>query len=118
MNGKFFTLENRIFQCDLDAYEFKIYAYLCMRADRKTKTCFPSATRISEDCKISESQVRRVIASLERKGLISKESRFNKTTKGKNHQTSNLYHIEPLPVCEEDTPSLSDSHSFSDREGK
>ena len=41
MNGNFFILENSIFNYDLDVYEFKIYAYLCMRADIKTKNCFP-----------------------------------------------------------------------------
>lgn len=39
MNGNFFILENSIFNYDLDVYEFKIYAYLCMRADIKTKNC-------------------------------------------------------------------------------
>lgn len=118
MNGKFFTLKNNIFDYDLDAYEFKIYAYLCMRADRETNTCFPTAARIAADCNISESQVRKVTASLERKGFISKENRFYKTTRGKNHQTSNLYHIEPLPVQSNVTPSISDTHFLSDIEGK
>lgn len=118
MKGKFFTLKNDIFDCDLDTYEFKIYAYLCMRADRETNTCFPTAARIATDCNISESQVRKVTGSLERKGFISKENRFFKTIKGKNHQTSNLYHIEPLPAQSKDTPSISDTHSLSDIEGK
>ena len=47
MNGNFFILENSIFNYDLDVYEFKIYAYLCMRADIKTKNCFPSACKIA-----------------------------------------------------------------------
>lgn len=111
MSGKFFMLENEIFECDLDVYEFKVYAYLCMRADRKTRTCFPSAARIAAECRISESQVRKVTASLENKGFISKEKRFYKTVRGKNYQASNLYHIEPLPLCHADTPSATDRHS-------
>ncbi len=106
MNGKFFMLKNEIFECDLDVYEFKVYAYLCMRADRKTGTCFPSAARIAAECRISESQVRKVTASLERKGLISKEKRFHSTVRGKAFQASNLYRIEPLPLCHADTPSV------------
>lgn len=117
MKGNFFMLENKIFQCSLDVYEFKVYAYLCMRADRKTMTCFPSAQRIAFDCKISESQVRKVTASLEKKGFISKQRRYLKTLQGKNHQLSNLYHIEPLPVCCEDTLSIPDRHPLSDIEG-
>ena len=46
MNGNFFILENSIFNYDLDVYEFKVYAYLCMRADIKTKNCFPSACKM------------------------------------------------------------------------
>ena len=71
MNGNFFILENSIFNYDLDVYEFKIYAYLCMRADIKTKNCFPSACKIADECAISESKVRRVIASLEKKVFVS-----------------------------------------------
>ena len=117
MKGNFFMLENSIFQCDLTVFEFKIYAYLCMRANREN-TCFPTASNIAEDCKISESQVRKVTASLERKGFITKKKQYRKTIKGKNRQTSNLYHIEPLPVCCEDGASLMDRHPLSDIEGK
>ena len=106
MSGKFFILKNEIFECELDVYEFKVYAYLCMRADRITGTCFPSAARIAAECRISESQVRKVTASLESKGFISKEKRFHKTVRGKNYQASNLYRIEPLPLCRTDTPSV------------
>lgn len=103
MNGNFFMLENKIFKYELDVYEFKVYAYLCMRANRKTMTCFPFASKIVAECNVSESKVRRVISSLEAKGFISKKERFLKSTRGKNHQTSNLYHIEELPVCWADT---------------
>ncbi len=36
MNGNFFTMQNDIFKCGLSAYEFIVYAYLVMKADRKT----------------------------------------------------------------------------------
>lgn len=117
MNGNFFILENKIFQYDLDVYEFKVYAYLCMRADRKTMTCFPSAPKIAAECNISESKVRKVTASLEKKGFISKRTRFLKSVKGKNHQTSNLYHIEALPVCDRVTPVLAYNDSLYSKEG-
>lgn len=39
MNGNFFTMQNDIFKCGLSAYEFIVYAYLVMKADRKTGTC-------------------------------------------------------------------------------
>lgn len=62
-------------------------AYLVMKADRKTGTCYPSAAKIAADCNISISQVRKVTASLEEKGFITKEMRYRKTANDKNHQT-------------------------------
>ncbi|MDY3304356.1 MAG: helix-turn-helix domain-containing protein [Clostridia bacterium] len=118
MSGNFFTMENAIFNCGLSPYEFMVYSYLCMKADRKTKTCYPAAAKISADCNISISQVRKVTASLEEKGFITKEMRYRKTNNGKNHQTSNLYHIEPLPIQYGGTPSILNTHSLSDKEGK
>ena len=118
MKGNFFALENEIFEYGLNVYEFVVYAYLRMRADRNTNSCFPTASTIARDCNISESQVRKVTASLEKKRLLTKKMQFKRTVKGKNHQTSNRYHIEPLPVQSKDTPSISDTHSMSDIEGK
>ena len=103
MKGKFFVMENRIFEAGLDPFEFTIYAYLKMRADRRTKTCFPSVITMAQDCGISESKVRRVISSLEEKGLITRQNRFAKSQRGKIRQTSNLYHIQELPVVNNST---------------
>ena len=81
MNGNFFTMQNDIFKCGLSAYEFIVYAYLVMKADRKTGT----AAKIAVDCNICISQVRKVTASLEEKGFITKERRYRKTANDKNH---------------------------------
>jgi len=118
VNGKFFSMQNDIFKCGLSVYEFIVYAYLMMKSDRKTMTCYPSAAKIAADCNISISQVRKVTASLEEKGFITKEMRYRKTASDKNHQTSNLYHIEPLPTLYRGTPSVLNTHSLSDKEGK
>lgn len=98
MSGNFFKMDNDIFRCGLTAYEFIVYSYLIMKADRKTMTCYPAVTKIESECNMSVSQVRKVTASLEDKKFITKKMRYRKTNNGKNHQTSNLYHIEPLPV--------------------
>lgn len=92
MNGNFFILENSIFNYDLDVYEFKIYAYLCMRADIKTKNCFPSACKIADECAISRSKVRRVIASLEKKGLFQKGTLFEKLKGQKSSDKQSVPH--------------------------
>lgn len=118
MSEKFFKMENDIFKCGLSPYEFTVYSYLVMKADRKTMTCFPSVSKIVEECNISESQVRKITAALENKGLISKETRYRKTNNGKNHQTSNLYHIHPLPTQCGGSAYLLNTHSLYDIEGK
>ena len=59
MSEKFFKMDNDIFKFDLSAYEFVVYAYLVMKADRKTMTCYPSAAKIAADCNISISQVKK-----------------------------------------------------------
>lgn len=69
-----------------------------MKADREKMTCYPTVSKIAIDCGISKSQVHKVTASLEEKGLIKKEMRYKITKNGKKHQTSSLYHIEALPV--------------------
>ena len=78
MNGNFFTMQNDIFKCGLSAYEFIVYAYLVMKADRKTGTCYPSAAKIAADCNISISQVRKVTASWKKRDLSQKKCGIGK----------------------------------------
>lgn len=118
MSGNFFKMNNDIFKCGLDVYEFMVYSYLVMKADREEMTCYPTAGKIALDCGISKSQVRKVTASLEKKGLITKEMRYKNTINGKKHQTSSLYHIEPLPIQYGGSASVLNTHSLSDKEGK
>ena len=118
MRGNFFKMDNDIFKCGLDAYEFMVYSYLVMKADREKMTCYPTVSKIAMDCRISKSQVHKVTASLEDKGLITKEMRYKNTRNGKKHQTSSLYHIEPLPTQYGGTPSVLNTHSLFDKEGK
>ena len=50
----------------------------CNESDAKTGTCYPSAAKIAADCNISISQVRKVTASLEEKGFITKKCSIGK----------------------------------------
>ena len=118
MSGNFFKMDNDIFKCGLNAYEFIVYSYLVMKSDRVKMTCYPAVSKIAVDCGISKSQVHKVTASLERKGLISKEMRYKDTNNGKKHQTSSLYHIEPLPAQYGGSASVLNTHFFSNIEGK
>ena len=85
MSGNFFKMDNDIFKCGLNAYEFMVYSYLVMKADRVKMTCYPTVSKIAMDCGISKSQVHKVTASLEYKGLITKEMRYKDTVNGKKH---------------------------------
>ena len=71
MSGNFFKMDNDIFKCGLNAYEFMVYSYLVMKADRTKMTCYPTVSKIALDCGISKSQVHKVTASLEGKGFIT-----------------------------------------------
>ena len=118
MRGNFFKMDNDIFKYGLNAYEFMVYSYLVMKADRVKMTCYPTVSKIAMDCGISKSQVHKVTSSLEDKGLITKEMRYKDTINGKKHQTSSLYHIEPLPTQYGGTPSVLNTHLLSDIERK
>ena len=61
MSGNFFKMDNDIFKCGLNAYEFMVYSYLVMKADRVKMTCYPTVSKIALDCGISKSQVRQNI---------------------------------------------------------
>lgn len=98
MSGNFFKMDNDIFKCGLNAYEFMVYSYLVMKADRVKMTCYPTVSKIALDCGISKSQVHKVTASLEEKHLIKKLERYKDTKNGKKHQISSVYYIEALPV--------------------
>lgn len=91
-------MNNNIFNCGLNAYEFLVYSYLVMKADREKQMCYPSVCKIASDCGISKSQVHKVTASLEEKHLIKKLERYKDTKNGKKHQISSVYYIEALPV--------------------
>ena len=93
-----FYLTNDIFKMDIPPYEFKVYTYLVMRADRQTNKCFPSVQTIANDCGISESRVRRAMLFLEENHLIDVKPQFKKLSNGKVRQSSNLYTILPLPT--------------------
>ena len=42
MSGNFFMMSNDIFNGDITPYEFTVYSYLMMKADRKTMNCYPT----------------------------------------------------------------------------
>ena len=64
-----------IYEYDLPHRAVTVFMYLSNRAN-KSKTCFPSVKRISEDLNISKSTVFRALNDLEYVGLIKREERW------------------------------------------
>ncbi|MCC0654724.1 conserved phage C-terminal domain-containing protein [Clostridioides sp. ES-S-0001-03] len=91
-----FWIENDLIDReDLTIYEKMIYMTL-VRHSNENSFCFPSHKTISKKSGCSESQVKKVIKSLENKGLIKKENRNKLNSKEKD---SNVYFVLTAKVC-------------------
>lgn len=72
---------------DLSAMEKAVLTYFAKRADREGE-CWPSLTRIAEDCAVSRRHVQRLIGALVAKGWLVKAVLGNRVD-------ANRYRIEP-----------------------
>ena len=72
----FFTVPSKIFSLGLNPYEISILIYLLMRADNKSRTCWPSEKSMARECGMVDRTVRKVVHSLEEKGLISVKTHY------------------------------------------
>ena len=75
---------------ELSSKAVSVYLYLCERAAKKTKSCYPSMRTISRDLHMSLASIKRSINELEKKSYIKKENRF----RSNGGKSSNLYFIE------------------------
>ena len=69
-----FTLPNELFSLKLNSAEISIYTYLLYIEDRKTHQCWPSYQTIGKAVKLSNKPVKKYVAELVDKGLISTEN--------------------------------------------
>ena len=92
----YFPLPNEIFSLGLCAGEISVYSYLLYREDRKTYQCHPSYKTIGRSIDASQNTVRKYVAALERKGLITTEPTNIRTKDGRKHNGSLLYTIRPI----------------------
>ena len=67
----FFSLPNEIFLLGLAHGELAVYCYLKYLEDRKTHQCWPSYRNIGKAVGMSENTVRKYVAMLEERGLIT-----------------------------------------------
>ena len=75
---------------ELSSKAVSVYLYLCERASKETKSCYPSMKTIARDLHISLASVKRSINELEKNFYIRKENRFCNN----GGKSSNLYFIE------------------------
>ena len=98
MRNCFYQVDARIFELGLKPIPFAVYSYLVFCAGRK-RNCFPAMRTIAKKCSCSESAARAAVNELETLGLITKEYGYRENRYGVRQQTSNTYHIKPIPVC-------------------
>ena len=75
---------------ELSSKAVSVYLYLCERASKETKSCYPSMKTIAKDLHLSLASVKRSIQELERSAYIKKENRFREN----GGKSSNLYFIK------------------------
>ena len=59
---------------ELSSKAVSVYLYLCERASKETKSCYPSMKTIAKDLHLSLASVKRSIQELERSAYIKKEA--------------------------------------------
>lgn len=91
-----FTLPNEIFSLKLNSAEISIYTYLLYIENRKTHQCWPSYKTIGKAVKLSNKTVKKYVAELVDKGLISTENTTVITKKGVKRNGSLRYTIRPI----------------------
>lgn len=97
----YFPLPNEIFCLGLSSGEISVYSYLLYREDRKTFQCYPSYKTIGNALKISKNTVRKYVAGLEEKGLITTEATKIIKSNGMKYNGNLRYTIRPIEEAKE-----------------
>ena len=93
---KFFPVPNAVFHLGLSSGEIVVYSHLMYCEDRKTFQCYPSYRTIGSAVGMSVNTVRKYIASLERKRLITSEWTMVNTRDGRAQNGNMKYTIRPI----------------------
>ncbi|QNK41582.1 helix-turn-helix domain-containing protein [Caproicibacter fermentans] len=83
----FYLCNTAALEARLSKSAFKVYSFLSLAANSKTRDSFYSRAKIAARCRISKSTVIRAVRELCQKGLLAIRRRF----KENGRQTSNLY---------------------------
>lgn len=92
----YFPLPNEIFCLGLKAAEVAVYAYLLYRENRETFQCHPSYSTIGKSLKMTTNTVRKHVAALEEKRLITTEQTTIRDKNGRFKNGNLLYTIRPI----------------------
>ena len=92
----YFPLPKEVFSLGLRSGEILVYAYLLYCEDRKTYQCWPSYRTIGKAVGMSPNTVRKYVAGLEEKRLITTERTTITTRDGRRRNGSLRYTIRPV----------------------
>ena len=92
----YFPLPNEVFSLGLSTGEIAVYACLMHCEDRETYQCYPSYKTIGRAVDMSVNTVKKHVAGLEEKGLITTEPTMIRTKDGRPRNGSLLYTIRPI----------------------
>jgi hypothetical protein len=93
----------------LKCYEKLVLLMLASRADPDSNICFPSMSKLAQDCGMSAVQARRAVAGLEKKGLVRRTAQIKSYG-----QTANLFTLKvgATPDLIDRPPDLIDRHKL------
>ena len=92
--GHFTIIDNAIIkEEELTIYDKMVYTVLCMFANPKTRSCYPSLETIAKHAGCSSRKAFDVVNKLDEMGYITK---ITKKTDAKNAHACNLYVIHPI----------------------
>ena len=91
-----FILSNYVMNLDLSATALAIYCYLMYIEDRKNYECYPSYKTIGDAIGVSINTVRKYVARLEERKLITTEPTIVSSEDGQLRNGTLLYTIRPI----------------------
>ena len=92
-----FTLPNELYMLKLSPGAIAVYSYLLCIENRTTHQCYPGYKTIGQHIGVkSVNTVKKYVAELEDKGLITTEHRIRTTPDGKVQNSTLLYTIRPI----------------------
>ena len=91
-----FLVPNEVFQLKLHPSEIAVYSYLLFCENRKTYQCYPSYKTIGDAVGMTENTVRKYVARLEARRMITTEPTIISSADGKPRNGTLLYTIRPI----------------------